>query len=461
MKLRSIILLILSLVVLNCSKSGEISTEGNFKAIDNKVSLLMEKYDIPGVNIAILEKGNVVWEKAYGFADVERRRPMELSLPCRTESISKSVTAWGVMHLVQAGKINLDKPVNQYLKSWHFPKSKYNMNKITVRQLLSHSSGLGLGIIGIHYPPESKKPSLKKYLTENSKMINPPGKTFFYSNAGFNVLELLIEEVSGQKFNLYMKENILRPMGMNGADFSWESDFRSMPNGYTLEGNPVPPYVYPDKAAGGLIANIKDITQFLKSYMGMNESVLDSKHKKIMFSKQVDIPGYYGLVFDGYALGHFIETFDNGSIAVSHGGQGSGWMTHFHFIPETGDGIVILCNSQRSWPFFSDILSFWSESAGYGSIGMGLIFKSRNFVISFIVILMVFSLYWILNTILKLLRRECVFSIRCVSIPRNFILKVIPGILILMAIFWMASLPYFFLSSVYPVLFIWGTSKNS
>ena len=81
--------------------------------------------------------------------------------------------------------------------------------------------------------------------------------------------------------------------------------------------------------------------------------------------------GIYGLVFDAYGLGYYIETLPNGKLAVAHGGQGTGIMTHFHAVPETGDAFVILTNSQRSWPFIARLLSDWAQWRGFPSVGMG------------------------------------------------------------------------------------------
>ena len=106
-------------------------------------------------------------------------------------------------------------------------------------------------------------PSLKESLTPSAKIFQEPGKGFSYSNVGYNLLELMIEEITGRDFAEYMKNEILHPLGMYHSDFEWsEKSLASAPLGYTLGGKPVSPYQYPEKASGGLISTAEDIARF-------------------------------------------------------------------------------------------------------------------------------------------------------------------------------------------------------
>ena len=191
--------------------------------LDERIPALMKDYDIPGVNIALVKRGKTVWLKAYGYADLEHNRKMTLDAVCRVESISKSVTALGVIRLVEQGLIGLDDPVQRYLGNWKLPDSEYDKDEITVRKLLSHNAGMPLGAIGpeVEYAPLSPMPSLREFLTQEARLVRQPGSGFSYSNTGFNLLELLIEEVSGRKFAYYMMEEVLIPLGMRHSDFCW------------------------------------------------------------------------------------------------------------------------------------------------------------------------------------------------------------------------------------------------
>ena len=350
--------------------------------LNGRIPKLMKRYDIPGVTIALVKGGKTVWTEAYGYADIATGRKMTVDTPCRGESISKSITAWGVMKLVERGKVDLDTPVVEYIDNWKFPESKFSEEEITVRNLLTHSSGLPLGTIGVIYDPEEEIPSLRDKLSEQAVLDREPGRSFTYSNTGFNVLELLIENVTGQGFSEYIEGEIFLPLGMEKSSFTWSEGFDPpVPFGYDLRGNPIPVYVYPDKASGGLFSTAEDIATFISAGMtdfsDSPDGVLSSENIEKIYSPSIKPTGFLGIGFDHYGLGHLIE-YLNDKKAVAHGGQGTGWMTHFHAVPETGDGIVVLTNSQRSWPFFANVLTDWGDWNGFSSLGISTLLLAQK-----------------------------------------------------------------------------------
>ncbi|NLN53494.1 MAG: beta-lactamase family protein [Firmicutes bacterium] len=413
--------------------------------LDQQVPALMDFYDIPGSSIALVKEGKLVWSKGYGLADVQTGRKLTKDTPMRVQSISKSITAWGVMKLVEQGKIELDAPIWQYFKSWHFPESEFSAKGVTIRQLLSHTGGLPLGDVFTIYSPHEEMPSLREKLTQEAVLVREPGSAFSYSNTGYNLLELLIEEVTGQAFGDYMRREILHPLGMNRSTFIWDEGFDpAVPVGYDLRGKPVPVYVYPEKASGGLFATAEDIAAF--TIAGMK----DAPHDKQLISPEsieaLHTPaakeiGIYSLVFDAYGLGHYIETLPNGERAISHGGQGTGIMTHFHAIPETGDAIVILTNSQRSWPFISYLLRDWARWRGVESIGMGRIIWGK---------------YW-LWAVIGLIWSAVILQVHNIMTrPKPLtIAQTIVAIIILIVLIWCINQKYLFLSSVFPIASKW------
>ncbi len=446
-------LLICSLVAL---LSGNIQINRNigagapieeFKArMDVRIPGLMKLYGIPGCNIALVKDGEIVWIEAYGYADVSRGRVLTVDTPMSVQSITKSVTAWGVMRLVEKGQIALDAPVSQYITNWQFPQSDYPSEKITVRQLLSHTAGMSLGDFTKIYAPGEAMPSNREVLTGEAVLMREPGTGFSYSNIGFNLLELMIEEVSCQRFSEYIHTEILLPLGMESATF--DIDTATMPyppEGYNLSGKPVPVYTYPSKASGGLFATAHDIARF--AVAGMKENpVLSFKSLDQMYRPESTNIGIYGLVFSGYGLGHYLETLPNGSRSVSHGGQGNGIMTHYQAVPETGDAIVILTNSQRSWPFIAYILSDWAQWRSFPFIGMGRIIWGQYGLIAIIGMLISASLLIVLRLLLALYTQKRT-GVR--------LLRIGIALLLLCALIWCAGQKYLFISSVFPMLSVW------
>ena len=436
---------------------AQATLEGFTEYLDGYIPRLMNEYDVPGVSIALIRGGELVWSSAYGYADNEHDRKMTVDAICRAESISKSVTAWGVMRLVEQGLIDLDAPVQDYLTSWELPESEFDEGAITVRMLLSGNAGMPLGTIGkdIEYAPQSQMPSLQDYLTSEAHLIQKPGLGYMYSNVGFNLLELLIEDVTGRDFVEYMADEILLPLGMQDSSFAWnESLGSSVPNGHELDGTPVPPYVYPVKASGGLFTTVEDITRFVSAGMTSTYStdhrVLSQESIRNLYTPQVGVSGIYSFVSESYGFGHFIETLPDGRKAIWHGGQGHGWMAHFHAVPESGDGIVILTNSQRSWPFIAEVLTDWARWNGFGSVKFSRITYATTASWVFIGIIVLVSLWLVYRLVLSIQNGKRRFALLSQKSRGRRLLQAIVGIGMIVVLAWRASQPYLFEMSIFP-----------
>ncbi len=446
--------ILISLLVALLSSSLQIkrnmranATLDEFKEhMDERIPVLMKLYGIPGCNIALVKDGEIVWTDAYGYADVASVRAMTVDTPMSAQSITKSVTAWGVLRLSEKGFIDLDAPVSQYLKSWQFPQSDYSTEQITVRQLLSHTAGMPLGDFTNVYSPGEAMPTNRDVMTGEATLIREPGTGFSYSNTGYNLLEILIEDVTGQSFSEYIRTEILLPLGMESATFDINTAATPYPpTGYNLSGKPVPVYLYPSKASGGLFATARDIARFAAACMNEN-SVLSGESIKLLYAPQSHKIGIYGLIFEAYGFGHYIEKLPNGALSVSHGGQGNGIMTHFQAVPETGDAIVILTNSQRSWPFIAYVLSDWAQWRGFPSVGMGRIIWGHYGLCAVIGMLISASLLLALKLVFTFYKQKRIgFRLLQVGLAITLL-----GILI-----WCACQKYLFITSVFPVLAMW------
>ena len=149
-------------------------------------------------------------------------------------SLSKWISAWGVMTLVEAGKLDLDAPVATYLTRWTLPESQFDNSKVTVRRLLSHMAGLtdGLGYAG--FAPGAEVQSLEESLTRAAdaspeadgrvRVGLAPGTKWQYSGGGYTLLQLVIEETSGEAFESYMQRAVFQPLGMNRSTFALDPD---------------------------------------------------------------------------------------------------------------------------------------------------------------------------------------------------------------------------------------------
>ena len=430
------------------------------QAMDRKLPDRMNSYGIPGVTIAVLHKGEIVWVQAYGIADRKSGRAMAEGDIFRVESISKSITAWGVMTLVEEGMIELDMPVATYLKSWSLPPSEISVDTLTVRQLLSHTGGMPLGNFGARYPPEGPVLALRDSLSKEARPIQQPGLSFSYSNTGYNLLELLIEDVSGMPFSDYMAREILTPLGMMNSSFEWSPEINDrIPTAYGLKEEPVPLYIYPGRGAGGLFATVEDIARFIQAGMAegyrSEHKVLSPASIELISTPQAKPGGLMAYVSDAYGFGVFLEELQAGRHAVWNGGQGSGWMAHFYAVPDAGDAIVILVNSQRAWPLFAEVMREWSKWAGIAPVGMAHL-TTVIFVLQVAIgLLIIASLGQILRIGRGLVMNQRSFAPLANEAWTVRLLQGLSATFLFSVLVWERSQDYLFLWSIIPHVFSW------
>ena len=429
--------------------------------LERQMPSWLELYGIPGAALALVRDGEVVWSDAFGYADLDRRRELTSDAVFRVESISKSVTAWGIMSLVEQGYLNLDDPVQRYVVTGETPGSGPELREVTVAQLLSNSAGLALGRIGEEYDPAEEKPSLEEYLAREITFVAQPGARFIYSNVGYALLELVVEAVTGRSFDVFMREEVLLPLGMNHSTYALDDVLAaSLPTAYDLRGVPVQPYVYPTLASGGLLATVEDVARFvaagMESHGTTSHRVLTYESVRELHTPRIPISGLYGFVADAYASGHFTERLPDGRLAVWHGGQGHGWMSHFHAVPEAGEGIVILTNSQRSWPLMAVVLDDWARWSGLGSLGMSTISRATTALRFGIALTLIASAALVSRLAVGLNRGELSLDpLSTVGLSSRLVMASL-GLILLAVLGWAIAQPYLFVSSIFPGLVGWA-----
>ncbi|MEO1146494.1 MAG: serine hydrolase domain-containing protein [Cyanobacteria bacterium J06638_22] len=304
--------------------------------------------------LILVEEDEIAAEHSFGVADPETQAPVK---PHQTlyqlASVSKVVSAWGVMKLVEEGALALDEPVLSYLTRWQFPMSDEHRNKVTVRHLLSHTAGLedGFGYDGFLSGDAIQTLEESLTLTQNPSFGEPrgvtvvrePGKEWYYSGGGYTILQLLIEEVTKRSFADYMAEAVLQPLGMTGASFDWEmisSEGRAgdLATSFDAELKPSGHRRYTATAAASLYATPQDMAQFIRAYARGNP-VLSQETLDQMMSPQ---PGTDNI--RGWGLGHilYVEN-DAGGYVVGHDSGNSPALGHTVRVnPATGNGIVLM-----------------------------------------------------------------------------------------------------------------------
>ena len=312
--------------------------------IDQYVRAEMLARQVPGMSVAIVRNGKISVLKSYGFANVEHNVPIKPETIFQSGSIGKQFTAAAIMILVQDGKIALEDKISKY-----FPNAPPTWNDITVRHLLTHTSGMG------DYPPTIE---LQRDYTEDEYFNHfakaplnfVPGTNWDYSNVGYVTLGFLIRKVTGKFYGDFLKERIFQPLGMTTARVISESDI--VPNradGYRLVDGTLKnqQWVSPSTnttADGSLYLSILDLARW-DAALYTNQPLTQASLKQIWTPAQLS---------DGrqkaYGFGWHTDTIHNHRI-VFHGGAWQGFKSFIVRFPDDGLSIIFFANSWATRDF--------------------------------------------------------------------------------------------------------------
>lgn len=429
--------------------------------LEEQIPGLLNHYDVPGIAVGLIKDGEKVWNNGYGYTDRDQSNPITSDTYFRAESMTKSITAWAIMILAEQGAIDLDDPVVKHLSRWEFPETEYDTSEVTIRRLLSHSAGMPFSIfedVDMDDDTKSVKQILEEFTEYQAMTVRQPGSSFIYSNPGYVVLELLVEEVSGQPYPEFVDKNLLQPLQMHDSGFTLTSEIRDNSiTGYLYNGKPVHLKSEPIHAHGGLLTTVRDFSKFVAAGVpgsDIGREILGHQAIHQMHTPEIQTEGFYALGTDYAGLGHFVEVTENDISYISHGGQGSGWLSYYYLIPETGHGIVMFSNSEQSWRLFGNLLEEWSAWIGISppAISRSLsMFAAFLWSAVFIFGLLIFAVG------IKLLR-ELISQNRRISFyaPFSFPFGLIKsGIAILLIFFvWQLSQVYM-LAGMFPVISGW------
>ena len=337
-----------------------IAPEGNTDAFLAAVLEIVERESPGNLALVLVENGEIAGEY-YGSTGKQVDRDTQFQVA----SLSKWLTATAIMKLVQAGKVDLDAPVSRYLTRWQLPESDFDNEAVTPRLLLSHTSGLtdGLGFAG--YDPAVSLPTIEEALANpngspgrNVKVAVgvAPGSEWQYSGGGYLILQLLIEEVSGQVFEAYMQENILQPLGMTRSTFIYPDIPLNMAASYDTDGEIATLYRFTASGAAGLYTSVADMARFLKA----NAGLIDTAPLTMETVRTMREPhgSMFGVDIWGLGVMLLVPTA-SGDYVFGHGGANSPAInTMAQLNPDNGDGLVVFTSGHTS--LASEIAFHWT-----------------------------------------------------------------------------------------------------
>lgn len=351
--------------------------------LEQQMPELLPRFGVPGSVVARISKGDVVWTKAYGLADVKTAAPMRPDMVFEFGSNGKVITAWAVMRLVEQGKVELDAPANRYLKRWQIRSQDFDADEVTVRRLLAHSAGLSIhgyvdnsprraglpdlaqAVAGAHLLEglvewlESGHPSLGRL-----EVVQQPGSGYKYSGGGYALLQMLIEDVSGEPFDAFVQREITDPLGAPSLRWAWTPELEAnAPVPYGNEGQPLERRQLVIHGIGSEIGAVADFARFIAAtVVGPNgeppgRGVLAPETIRQMITPDWENGGQHGLAYGTGTI--------NGNRIVSHSGANTGWMAYFVLDTVRREGFVVATPSSRASNFHLALFNLWLDAV-YG-----------------------------------------------------------------------------------------------
>jgi CubicO group peptidase (beta-lactamase class C family) len=316
----------------------------------------MAALKVPGVSVAVIHKGRIDWARGYGVTQLNGAPVTENSL-FQAASISKPVFALAALHLVDAGKLDLDANVNQYLKQWKVPDNQFTATeKVTLRRLFSHSAGLTVhGFPG--YAAEAKVPDTVQVLdglppanTAPVRVDTVPGSKHRYSGGGYTVAQLVLMDVTGTPVPQLLQDSVLAPLGMKLSTYEQPLPTKrlaevAMP--YRSDGKPVGlPYTHPEMAAAGLWTTPSDLARYaigVQDALAGKSKIISATTARAMLTPVVGDHGI-GPVVGGTGRKYF-----------THGGANAGYRCLL-VAYEDGEGAVVMTNSDSGDQLLDEVM---------------------------------------------------------------------------------------------------------
>lgn len=307
--------------------------------------------------LVLIEDGQPAAEH---FASIGR--PVDRDTLFQVASVSKWLTAIGVMSLVDAGRVELDAPVDSYLRRWKLPPSEHDNRQVTVRRVLSHTAGLtdGLGYQG--FEPGRPSQSLVDSLTQASdaapgadgrvRVGLPPGEKWAYSGGGYTLLQLLIEDVTGEPFAAYMRRAVLVPLGMSRSTFALPQEGAdNLAEFYDVGGEYATHYRFTATGAAALYTSAADLTHLIQAHLPgphgeppgrgvLRPQTLEAMRRPHASQLGADIWGLGLILYAPNGAGGYILGHDGSNYPAIN--------TTARFDPATGDGFVLLVTGHPS-----------------------------------------------------------------------------------------------------------------
>jgi len=385
MKRVQVVFVVLSLFFITCAEKNTIDISSEIKAIENGLlptyqvygdsvityTLLdrMEYYKVPGVSIALVEKGKLKWAKGYGMANTDTKTNVDTNTIFQAGSISKPIAALAALKLVEEGKLDLDTDVSSYLKDWKIPANKFTATqKVTLRRLLTHTAGMTVhGFPG--YEQKDSFPTIIQVLngqgnTPKIVIDTIPNSIWRYSGGGYTLMEKIVEDTSNKSLDQFMAAHFLAPLGMRNSTYEQPLGTKYHTNAsaaYNTKGEIVEGFWnnYPEQAAAGLWTTPTDLAKYAMEV----QQILAGKENGVLSKKTID--QMLTKHKNNWGLGPSLQ-WEKDSLIFRHGGKNRGFTNQFISFANKGSAVIVMTNADNGGKLISEILRAISKKYQWG-----------------------------------------------------------------------------------------------
>jgi CubicO group peptidase (beta-lactamase class C family) len=345
------------------SKERELPQPKTLDELKTAMQKVLDEQHVPGAGVALVSKGGMLWCDGLGKADLAAHRDVTCETEFRVGSVSKSFVSLAILKLAQEGKMDLNARVADVAPEVPMKNQWSDANPVRIANLLEHTAGFDdmtlSEVYNLHDPADFALLKVFQAYPRQQNVRWIPGSRFSYSNPGYGIAGYLVEKVTGEPYDLYIRENILVPLGITTGDFRLtEANKTLLAQGY--ENNPPKPVPYREiylRPAGDMKASPGELAKFVQFLLARG-SVGGSPLVKPEFIARMEYPQTLLAVKSGLRLGYGLANYTkvNGDV-VTHGHDGGigGFISSYRYMPEQNWGYVVLLNSTVSGKALEDL----------------------------------------------------------------------------------------------------------
>ena len=355
----TLLFILLAIVVTACKASPTpIPAEtDSFDAVRAHIKRLVAEGEVPSMAVAVARDGQIIWEEGFGLTDREKNIPATERTPYPLASISKPLTATGLMILVERGLINLDFPVNDYLGQVRLQARIGDAAEATVRRVASHTAGLPLHSQHFYDDEPHRPPPMDETIHRYGNLVTAPGERYQYSNLGYGLLGYAISRVSGESYADFMREEVFAPLGMGHTSVHVGPGLEEgQAVNYTPDGLVVPSCDSDSPGASAIYSSAHDLVRFamfhLKNDLPDQRAIITAAAIDAMQNPSPETGPLreWEREGSGYGIGWFIGVTEDGLRVIQHSGGTVGVSTVLALVPEENLAVAVLSNTQSPWP---------------------------------------------------------------------------------------------------------------